>query len=161
MKEKVGPQQVSIPQGPSLIRLVDSSSQADMTPRYPRSHVLSQPHGGKLPLVFSVDPNFCYDNSMCESFFATPECELIDRSRFPHPRRGTHGLLRVCPSKVSIITRSFGEFEHDGFSCEVFCEITLPRALSHPSLRVIHGDLFLTDQLDAYKNLSQEEDHVE
>ncbi len=24
----------------------------------------------------------CYDNAMCESFFATLECELIDRSRF-------------------------------------------------------------------------------
>jgi putative transposase len=24
----------------------------------------------------------CYDNAMCESFFATLECELIDRSSF-------------------------------------------------------------------------------
>jgi putative transposase len=24
----------------------------------------------------------CYDNAMCESFFATLECELIDRSVF-------------------------------------------------------------------------------
>ena len=24
-----------------------------------------------------------YDNAMCESFFATLECELLDRSRFP------------------------------------------------------------------------------
>ncbi len=24
----------------------------------------------------------CYDNAMCESFFATLECELIDRTRF-------------------------------------------------------------------------------
>jgi putative transposase len=24
----------------------------------------------------------CYDNAMCESFFATLECELIDRQRF-------------------------------------------------------------------------------
>src|SRR5688500_19544674 len=24
----------------------------------------------------------CYDNAMCESFFATLECELLDRSRF-------------------------------------------------------------------------------
>ena len=24
----------------------------------------------------------CYDNAMCESFFATLECELIDRSTF-------------------------------------------------------------------------------
>ena len=24
----------------------------------------------------------CYDNAMCESFFATLECELLDRRRF-------------------------------------------------------------------------------
>jgi len=24
----------------------------------------------------------CYDNAMCESFFATVECELLDRHRF-------------------------------------------------------------------------------
>jgi putative transposase len=24
----------------------------------------------------------CYDNAMCESFFATLECELLDRIRF-------------------------------------------------------------------------------
>ena len=27
----------------------------------------------------------CYDNAMCESFFATLECELIDRQRFHSP----------------------------------------------------------------------------
>jgi putative transposase len=31
----------------------------------------------------------CYDNAMCESFFATLECELIDRTRFP-----THTIAR-------------------------------------------------------------------
>jgi putative transposase len=25
-----------------------------------------------------------YDSALCESFFATPECELLDRSRFPN-----------------------------------------------------------------------------
>jgi putative transposase len=25
-----------------------------------------------------------YDNAMCESFFATLECELLDRQRFPN-----------------------------------------------------------------------------
>jgi putative transposase len=24
----------------------------------------------------------CYDNALCESFFATPECELLDRYTF-------------------------------------------------------------------------------
>ena len=27
----------------------------------------------------------CYDNAMAESFFATLECELIDRRRFENP----------------------------------------------------------------------------
>ncbi len=31
----------------------------------------------------------CYDNALCESFFATLECELIDRSSFP-----THAIAR-------------------------------------------------------------------
>jgi putative transposase len=26
-----------------------------------------------------------YDNAMCESFFATLECELLDRTRFKNP----------------------------------------------------------------------------
>ena len=28
----------------------------------------------------------CYDNAMSESFFATLECELLDRTRFPNPK---------------------------------------------------------------------------
>src|SRR5688572_8088159 len=35
---------------------------------------------GVRPSMGSVGD--CYDNAMCESFFATLECELIDRSRF-------------------------------------------------------------------------------
>ncbi len=31
----------------------------------------------------------CFDNVMCESFFATLECELIDRTSFP-----THTIAR-------------------------------------------------------------------
>ena len=39
---------------------------------------------------FGVRPSMgavgdAYDNAMCESFFATLECELIDRQRFPTP----------------------------------------------------------------------------
>lgn len=35
---------------------------------------------GVQPSMGSVGD--CFDNAMCESFFATLECELIDRSRF-------------------------------------------------------------------------------
>ena len=37
----------------------------------------------------------CYDNAMAESFFATLECELLDRTRFQDHRPSTKGDLRV------------------------------------------------------------------
>jgi putative transposase len=37
---------------------------------------------GVRPSMGSVGD--CYDNAMCESFFATLECELLDRQRFLH-----------------------------------------------------------------------------
>ncbi len=42
---------------------------------------------GVRPSMGSVGD--CFDNAMCESFFATLECELIDRVRFP-----THTIAR-------------------------------------------------------------------
>jgi len=36
-----------------------------------------------------------YDNAMCESFFATLECELLDRCRFK-----TQAEARVVPRAV-------------------------------------------------------------
>jgi transposase InsO family protein len=36
---------------------------------------------GVRPSMGSVGD--CYDNALCESFFATLECELLDRKRFP------------------------------------------------------------------------------
>ena len=38
---------------------------------------------GVRPSIGSVGD--CYDNALCESFFATLECELIDRTRFQNP----------------------------------------------------------------------------
>ena len=39
---------------------------------------------GVRPSMGSVGD--CYDNAMCESFFATLECELIERRSFRLPR---------------------------------------------------------------------------
>ena len=39
---------------------------------------------GVRPSMGSVGD--CYDNAMAESFFATLECELLDRTRFPNPK---------------------------------------------------------------------------
>ena len=35
----------------------------------------------------------CYDNAMCESFFATLECELLDRVRYATPREARMGVF--------------------------------------------------------------------
>ena len=35
----------------------------------------------------------CYDNAMCESFFATLECELIDRSTFRNHHEARHAIF--------------------------------------------------------------------
>ena len=39
---------------------------------------------GVRPSMGSVGD--CYDNAMAESFFATLECELLERTRFPNPK---------------------------------------------------------------------------
>jgi len=35
----------------------------------------------------------CYDNAMCESFFATPECELIERETFATPAEAERAVF--------------------------------------------------------------------
>jgi putative transposase len=47
---------------------------------------------GVRPSMGSVGD--CFDNAMCESFFATLECELLKRRRFKDSGRGAHGSLR-------------------------------------------------------------------
>ena len=48
---------------------------------------------GVRPSMGSVGD--CYDNALCESFFATLECEHPRSPQFPHPGRGAHGGVRV------------------------------------------------------------------
>ncbi len=47
---------------------------------------------GVRPSLGSVGD--CYDNAMCESFFATLECELIDRRRFATKMEARMALFR-------------------------------------------------------------------
>ena len=47
---------------------------------------------GVRPSMGSVGD--AYDNAMCESFFATLECELLDRQRFETPAERPRGHLR-------------------------------------------------------------------
>jgi len=46
---------------------------------------------GVRPSMGSVGD--CYDNAMCESFFATLECELIDRSAFKNHDEARHAIF--------------------------------------------------------------------
>ena len=46
---------------------------------------------GVRPSMASVGD--CFDNAMCESFFATLECELLDRRHFKTPIEAPHGGL--------------------------------------------------------------------
>ena len=46
---------------------------------------------GVRPSMGSVGD--CYDNAMCESFFATLECELLDRSTFPNHTDARRALI--------------------------------------------------------------------
>ena len=46
---------------------------------------------GVRPSMGSVGD--CYDNAMAESFFATLECELLDRSRFPNPKTAGEAIF--------------------------------------------------------------------
>jgi len=49
---------------------------------------------GVRPSMGSVGD--CYDNAMCESFFATLECELIDRSRFRTQAEARMAVFGSC-----------------------------------------------------------------
>ena len=49
---------------------------------------------GIAPSMGSVGD--CYDNSMAESFFATLECELLDRRRFTSGPRTKSGQLQIA-----------------------------------------------------------------
>ena len=46
---------------------------------------------GVRPSMGSVGD--CYDNALCESFFASLECELLDRNRFPTPTQARSALF--------------------------------------------------------------------
>ena len=48
---------------------------------------------GVRPSMGSVGD--CYDNALCESFFATLECELLDRRHAAHAARGAERRLRI------------------------------------------------------------------
>ena len=64
---------------------------------------------GVRPSMGSVGD--AYDNAMCESFFATLECELIERRSLPESGGGQDGGVRlhrglVQSTQASLVTRS-------------------------------------------------------
>ena len=53
---------------------------------------------GQRCLAFGVRPSMgsvgdAYDNALCESFFATLECELLDRERFRTPAEARRAVF--------------------------------------------------------------------
>lgn len=63
----------------SVVHHSDHGSQYDLTP-VARTLGARCKEAGVRPSLGSVGD--CYDNALCESFFATLECELIERRRF-------------------------------------------------------------------------------
>ena len=53
-------------------------------------------HMGVRPSMGSVGD--CYDNALCESFFATLECELIERRRFSNRVEAKIAVFRFIES---------------------------------------------------------------
>ncbi|MCL4162939.1 UNVERIFIED_CONTAM: hypothetical protein GTU68_031657 [Idotea baltica] len=80
----------------------------------------------------------CYDNAMCESFFATLECELIDRSTFrtrQDARSAVFEFIECFYNRYrrhsALGQRSPMQFEHEedpacGKAAEILWEIVVP-----------------------------------
>ena len=49
----------------------------------------------------------CYDNALCESFFASLECELLDRRSFQTHAEARHGRIPVHRGLVQHPPSSF------------------------------------------------------
>ena len=77
-----------------------------LTQRRPKGVIHHSDHGcqytaiayGQRCLALGVRPSMgsigdAYDNALCESFFATLECELLDRERFPTPAAARRALF--------------------------------------------------------------------
>jgi putative transposase len=77
-----------------------------------------------------------YDNAMCESFFATLECELLDRRRFATKAGGAHGRVRVHRRLVQPDVASFRPRKNlpDGLRAPSFNE---SRARGYPQARAL------------------------
>ena len=54
---------------------------------------------GVRPSMGSVDN--CLDNAMCESFFATPECELLERNLFKTQHEAALAIFDFHPTPSS------------------------------------------------------------
>ena len=60
-------------------------------------------HMGVRPSMGSVGD--CFDNALCESFFATLECELIERRRFANRVEAKMAIFRFIESWYNLRRR--------------------------------------------------------
>ena len=85
-----GVPELVIPDNEKAVVRDASRYEPDLNPTY---QALATHYG---TTVLPARPRAPRDNAMCESFFATLECELLDRSRFPTPadaRREVFGFI--------------------------------------------------------------------
>lgn len=71
---------------------------------------------GVRPSMGSVGD--CYDNAMCESFFATLECELLDRHRFRNQREARMAVFDFIESWYNPHRRHSGLGYHSPINFE-------------------------------------------
>jgi len=90
---------------------------------------------GVRPSMGSVGD--CYDNAMCESFFATLECELLDRTRFRNQVEARMAVFEFIEGwynshrrHSSLGYRSPMQFERN-FACPTPIAVSTPRQEIH------------------------------
>ncbi len=76
-----------------------------------------------------------YDDAMAESFFATLECELLDRRRFRDAGRSAHGRLRISSRASTIRAR-----RHSSLGYPVSQRVQIP-ICSHRCSNPVHTSM--------------------
>jgi putative transposase len=95
---------------------------------------------GVQPSMGSVGD--CYDNAMCESFFATLECELLQRTTFRSHREARSSIFEYIESWYNLRRRhsaldyrspmQFEQEEGSGKSCGKLVDIRWKISAGHP-----------------------------
>jgi putative transposase len=93
---------------------------------------------GVKPSMGSVGD--CYDNAMCESFFATLECELLDRHRFRNQVEARMAIFEFIEGWYNSHRRhsSLGYLSPTAFERRFACSAPIPVPTSRPESHDAH-----------------------